>query len=78
MKTVFDVELGKLFQQTRKEHGMSQQYVSERLNVSRSAVANWEQGRNTINADIFFRLCDVYNVDPNEIVKHVRKYLYMK
>ena len=78
MKKRFDIELGKIFQDLRKGRNMSQQYVADRLNVSRSGLASWEQGRNGISADDFFKLCDFYGVDPNDISKRLDKYLYMK
>ena len=78
MKKRFDVELGKVFKELRKGRNMSQQYVADRLNVSRSGLASWEQGRNGVSADDFFKLCEFYDVDPNEIGRKVSKYLYMK
>ena len=74
----FDSELGKVFQDIRKSHEMSQQYVADRLHVSRSGLASWEQGRRGLSADDFFKLCEFYNVDPNEVAEKVKKYLYSK
>lgn len=78
MKRLFDIELGKLFQNIRNQHDMSQQYVADRLNVSRSTVASWEQGRRSLSADDFFKLCEFYDVNPNEIANKVKRYLYKK
>ena len=76
MRKVFDVELGKIFQEIRKSREMSQQYVADRLHVSRSGLASWEQGRRGLSADDFFKLCEFYNVDSNEIAAQVKNYLY--
>ena len=76
MKRTFDVELGKIFQKIRNERNMSQQYVADRLHVSRSTIASWEQGRRGLSADDFFKLCEFYNVNPNDIGNSVKNYLY--
>ena len=72
------VELGKLFRELRHSYNMSQQYVADRLGVTRACYANWEQGRRIIDFEMFLKICDVYNADPNEISNKVRKYIYKK
>ena len=76
MNSVFYTELGKELQSIRKSLGMSQQIVADRMKVTRSCVANWEQGQRQINIDDIYKLCDIYNIDINELTKRVRKYLY--
>lgn len=48
----------------RTKKGLTQQEVSERLKVSRTTIANYEQGRRDIPADIFIEFCEVCSVDP--------------
>lgn len=76
MKRLFDIELGKLFQNIRNQHDMSQQYVADRLKVSRSLVSSWETGERNLYMDDFIKLCDIYNVDPNEVSNKVKKLIY--
>ena len=35
--------IGKRISELRKQHNYSQEYLAERLNVSRQAVSKWEQ-----------------------------------
>ena len=71
----FNVELGKMLKQLRIGSNYSQQEVADTLRVSRSAIANWEQGRRTIYFVDFIKLCNVYNADVNDISSSVKKYL---
>lgn len=76
MAKVFYKELGKIFADARKSHSYSQQYVADRLKVSRSLVSSWEIGDRCIYMDDFYRLCDVYNLDPNDVAERLKRYLY--
>ncbi|EMF0070345.1 helix-turn-helix transcriptional regulator, partial [Enterococcus hirae] len=40
------MEFGKLLKQERKKMNLTQADLAEQLNVSRSAISNWEIGRN--------------------------------
>ena len=73
---VFYKELGLLLRDYRKSCSMSQQDIADRLRVSRSTVASWETGRRVIYADDLFKYCDAVNVDINEVVAKVRRYVY--
>ena len=57
---------------------MTQQMAANRLGVSRSALANWEQGRRNIYIEQFVKLCEIYSVNPDTILLDLRKYLYSK
>lgn len=76
MAKTFYKELGKIFASIRKSHSYSQQYVADRLKVSRSLVSSWETGERNLYMDDFIKLCDIYNVDPNEVSNKVKKLIY--
>ena len=76
MASVFYIELGKLLQSVRLDNKMSQQDVADRMKVSRSTIANWETGRRVINIDDLFKICEIFNVDPNILTNQVKRYLY--
>ena len=76
MASVFYIELGKLLQSVRLDNKMSQQDVADRMKVSRSTIANWETGRRVINIDDLFKLCEIFNIDPNILTNQVKRYLY--
>lgn len=72
----FYKELGLIFKDVRTEHNMSQQDVADRIGVTRSCYANWEQGIRSIDMVSFYKLCNVFLLDPNDVINKVRRYLY--
>lgn len=57
----------------RKENGMSQQEVADRLGTTRTAVHYWESGKRTIYAVNLIEYCKAINVNPSEIVEELYK-----
>lgn len=78
MAEIFDKKLGENLMSIRVAHGMSQQYVADRMGLSRAAISFYELGKRTIDVETLFKLCDIYNVDVNDVVNSVRKYVYKK
>lgn len=78
MIKTFDKKLGEKLTAIRVEKNLSQQYVADRMNLSRSAISYYELGRRTIDVETLFKLCDIYNVNVNDVVDSVRKYVYKK
>lgn len=58
-------ELGNRIKRLRKELGISQKELAERIGVSNSRVSNWEQGINRPDADILSRLCSALQTSPS-------------
>lgn len=54
----------------RKEHGYSQLYVAERLNVSRQAISRWEVGSSVPSTENLLELSRLYGVSLDELVDH--------
>jgi len=54
----------------RKEHGYSQLYVAERLNVSRQAISRWEVGSSVPSTENLLELSRLYGVSLDELVGH--------
>lgn len=78
MNKRFNIELGKAIKQAREEKGMTQQMLADRLSVSRSCVANWEQGTRNIYMDQFVKACEILQIDADELIRTLTKYLYSK
>lgn len=72
----FLVELGKELKQARIKKRLTQQDVANRLNLTRSAITNYERGIRSIEIELFYKLCEIYDADDYEIIQNVRKYLY--
>ena len=60
--------LGENLLNLRKVHGFSQEYVAERIGVSRQAVAKWENGTSTPDIANCAALAELYNVTLDELV----------
>lgn len=50
----------------RKERGMTQADLAERLNVSRQAVSKWETGASLPDIENILSICKVFEVTPND------------
>lgn len=57
----------------RKQCGLSQLQVAEKLYVTRSAYANYEQGTRRPGADIIEKLAELYNVSPDYLLGVINK-----
>ena len=54
--------------QRRREKGMTQEDLAERLSVSRQTVSKWENGECMPDADKFIRLADILEISLDELV----------
>ena len=52
----------------RKERGLTQTELAERLNVSQSTIASWENGKRRPDLDFMPTLADFYGVSVDEIM----------
>ena len=61
-------EIGNRIRKYRKESGLTQEQLAERINVTKSRVSNWEQGINRPDADILGAICRALNVSPSDLL----------
>ncbi len=61
-------EIGNRIRMYRKESGLTQKQLADRINVTKSRVSNWEQGINRPDADILADICRVLNVSPSNLL----------
>ena len=54
--------------QRRKERGMTQEELADRLSVSRQTVSKWENGECMPDAEKFIRLSDILGISLDELV----------
>ena len=71
------VKIGKFLQELRKEKGLTQEQLAEKMNVARRTVSRWETGSNMPDLDILIELADYYEVDLREILSGERKSEHM-
>lgn len=76
MNELFFKTLGVSIKEARQRRGYTQQQLADRMNVSRSCIANWEKGTRVINVVDVLTLCDILNVKASELTEKAEKYLF--
>lgn len=64
--------IGNFIQQRRKELGMTQKELGERLDVSDKAVSKWETGRSMPDSSVLLDLCSILEINVNELLSGER------
>lgn len=60
----------------REEHHLSQVELANKIYVSRSAVAKWEQGRGMPSKASLQELCKLFNLTEKELLNEKEQYIY--
>ncbi len=63
------VEFGKFLMTLRKEKGITQSQLAEKLNVTDKAVSRWETGRNYPDIETFERLAKIFEITVSELLE---------
>lgn len=58
----------------RKESGLTQEQVAEKLNVSRQAVAKWENGETLPDIENCIALADLYGTTVDILVRNIASF----
>lgn len=67
------MDIGEKLFELRKAKNMTQDYVAEKLNVSRQSVSKWETNQSTPDFDKIVPLCELYEISPNELLINDKK-----
>ena len=62
------IKIGKFISNKRKEIGLTQLKLAERLNVTDRAVSKWETGRSLPDASIMLELCSILKITVNDLL----------
>ena len=62
------METGRNFKKCRKESGLSQKQVAEKLGVYQSNVSDWENDISRPEYEKLFKLAEIYQVSVYELV----------
>lgn len=65
-------KIGGFLRQLRKEQGLTQEQLAERLAVSNRTVSRWETGSNLPDLDLLAELSDLYRVELKELLNGER------
>lgn len=60
-------KIGKFIASCRREQGLTQAVLAEKLGITDRAVSKWETGRNLPDASIMPELCDLLNINVSEL-----------
>ena len=70
---VDQIRIGAFLKTLRKEQGLTQEQLAEKLNVSARTVSRWETGSNMPDIGMLVEIADLYEVDIPEIIAGERK-----
>ena len=62
------VSIGKFISACRKEKGLTQAQLGEKLGVTDRAVSKWETGRSMPDSSIMLELCGLLDITVNELL----------
>ncbi len=66
------MKLGRFLQSLRKEHGLTQEQLGEKLHVSGKTVSRWETGTYMPPVEMLLALSDMYGITINELLNGER------
>ncbi len=61
-------KIGKFIQQSRKDLGLTQKELADRLGISDKTISKWETGKGMPDLSLFKPLCDELNISLNEFL----------
>ncbi|MGN0820103.1 MAG: helix-turn-helix domain-containing protein [Christensenellaceae bacterium] len=62
------LKTGKFIAQCRKEKGLTQRQLAERLGISDKAVSKWECGNGLPEVSLMMPLCNIFGISVNELL----------
>lgn len=62
------IQIGRFIAACRKEKGMTQAQLAEKMGVSDRAVSKWETGKNMPDSSIMLELCDLLGITVNDLL----------
>ena len=71
-------KIGKFIAACRKENGYTQAALAEKLGITDRAVSKWENGKSMPDASIMLELCELLQINVNELLtgEHIVMYNY--
>lgn len=62
------IRIGKFIADCRKKQNLTQEQLSEKLNITYKAVSKWECGKSLPDASIMLDLCSILKISVNELL----------
>ena len=67
MDNVIDKKIGEIIKDKRKSLKMTQTDLAKRVGTTTQCIYYYENGKRGLTMSLFFKICDVLNLSPNEI-----------
>lgn len=61
--------LGEKIQKLRKQQGLSQEALAEKVTVTRQTISKWELGQSLPDLDFIAQLSEIFNVSSDYLIK---------
>lgn len=61
-------KIGRFIASCRKEQGLTQAALAEKLNITDRAVSKWERGKGLPDVSIMIELCNLLRINVNELL----------
>lgn len=62
------IKVGKFIASCRKEKGLTQEQLADKLYITDRAVSKWERGLSLPDADKMLDLCNIFDISVNELL----------
>ena len=62
------IKIGKFIAECRKNNGLTQMQLAEKLNITDRAISKWENGRAMPDSSIMLDLCNELKISVNELL----------
>lgn len=62
------VKIGSFIKEIRKEKGLTQEQLAEKLDVSQKSVSRWETGKTMPDLSLYEPLCEVLGIQVSELL----------
>ena len=66
------IKIGKFIADCRKEQGLTQAQLAERLSITDKAISKWERGVAMPDSSIMLELCGILEISVNELLSGER------
>ena len=67
-KEIDSLKVAERLKEFRKEQGLTQEQLADILNIARSALANYERGRNIIATPFLYTICSKYHISADYLL----------
>ncbi|MCR5632050.1 MAG: helix-turn-helix domain-containing protein [Eubacterium sp.] len=65
-------KIGRFISELRKEKGMTQANMADKLGITDRAISKWETGKSMPDSSIMLELCNLLSINVNELLKGER------